>query len=646
MKRFYIASIVLITIIASNLFFTLPSPPSIELEAIHQQFHDGLLQLQKEIEAYQKIVAQYENANATIGQLRRQHLTTREAFKAIEFLLAYLDQESINRFINGAPLPKTEPKVPAIIVIEPKGLQVLDELVYAESPEESTEEISKQVGQLAKHYQYVYHYQSGIQLQHRQVFEAIRQELVRMFTLGITGFDTPGSVNALPEAKVVMESIARAFLVYVPALEETAPALAEETAAKFNQAIDYLGQQQDFDSFDRLFFLKEFINPLYDLVYRCHRQLGIETIDEVQSVPQALNYHSGNIFSEDFFNVGYFANMDYDDPALNPKAQLGRLLFYDPIMSSNLKGSCATCHQPNKGFTDGLPKSHSLTDEGTVLRNAPTLINAVYAEKFFLDLREEDLDRQMKHVIRSRQEFSTDFIEIIDRLQQSPEYRQLFEERFPGIGISTHTISRALAAYVSSLRSFNSPFDRYVRGELNEIDPAVIRGFNLFMGKAACGTCHFAPAFNGTVPPQYRESESEVLGVPATPDTLQASLDNDYGRIANQIPIDGADFYKYSFKTITVRNVALTAPYMHNGVFETLEEVIDFYNRGGGAGLGLELEHQTLPDTPLNLNEREKMDLISFMEALTDTTGMTAVPARLPQFDGRPEWNLREVGKY
>ena len=96
-----------------------------------------------------------------------------------------------------------------------------------------------------------------------------------------------------------------------------------------------------------------------------------------------------------------------------------------------------------------------------------------------------------------------------------------------------------------------------------------------------------------------------------------------------------------SFKTTTVRNIALTAPYMHNGVYETLEEVVDFYNKGGGAGLGLDLAYQTLPDTPLNLNEQEKRDLITFMEALTDTSGMTAVPVNLPLFENHPEWNDR-----
>jgi cytochrome c peroxidase len=199
---------------------------------------------------------------------------------------------------------------------------------------------------------------------------------------------------------------------------------------------------------------------------------------------------------------------------------------------------------------------------------------------------------------------------------------------------------------VVSLSSFNSPFDQYVRGERKELPEAAKRGFNLFMGKAACGTCHFAPSFNGLVPPFYEESESEVLGVPSTPGSENLVIDPDLGRLESSRPQDEAYFYAFSFKTPTVRNAALTAPYMHNGVYETMEEVIDFYNKGGGLGMGIDIPHQTLPDAPLNLNEGEVKDLIAFMEALTDTTGMTNIQLELPKFEGMSELNKRMSGGY
>jgi cytochrome c peroxidase len=253
-------------------------------------------------------------------------------------------------------------------------------------------------------------------------------------------------------------------------------------------------------------------------------------------------------------------------------------------------------------------------------------------------------------VIVNPLEFNTTYFDIFDKLKQSPEYLRLFAEAFPGHSsqpISVFTFSKALSAYVSSLAGWNSPFDRYARGESEALSEPARRGFNLFMGKAACGTCHFAPVFNGTVPPEYSDSESEVLGVPAGPAKRGATVDPDPGRWANGRMVERVEFYRYSFKTPSVRNAALTAPYMHNGVYETLEEVMDFYNIGGGEGLGLGLEYQTLPPDPLGLSKREIRDIIAFMESLSDTAGLTAKPARLPAFpEGSPYNERADSGAY
>jgi cytochrome c peroxidase len=171
-----------------------------------------------------------------------------------------------------------------------------------------------------------------------------------------------------------------------------------------------------------------------------------------------------------------------------------------------------------------------------------------------------------------------------------------------------------MSSYVRSLVGLRSRFDRYVRGETNDFSPAEKNGFNLFMGKARCGTCHYAPFFNGLTPPLYQETESETLGVPAA-DGPGAVLDADPGRYK----FTGLPLHQYSFRTPTVRNAALTAPYMHNGAFATLESVIDFYNDGGGAGRGIDIPTQTLPADKLGLTPAEKQDIIAFMHALTDT---------------------------
>ncbi|MEM9991965.1 MAG: cytochrome c peroxidase, partial [Bacteroidota bacterium] len=293
----------------------------------------------------------------------------------------------------------------------------------------------------------------------------------------------------------------------------------------------------------------------------------------------------------------------------------------------------------------------SLATEGhgavTIKRNSPTLLNAVYTEKFFYDLRESSLERQVSHVIMDSLEFGTNFTEIVQKLKQSEEYTTLFEEAygdFPQYALTKWSISDALAAYVAKLTSFNSTFDKYIRNEIPDIDPAVVRGFNLFTGKAACATCHFAPTFNGLVPPAYSESESEVLGVPAKNDSTNLVLDGDIGRFGGGSPKEEAPFYEHSFKTVTIRNIAETAPYMHNGAYETLEEVVDFYNKGGGAGMGIHVPYQTLPDAPLGLTAQEQNDIIAFMKSLSDNPYENDMPDFLPEFEGHSEWNTRTIG--
>ena len=131
--------------------------------------------------------------------------------------------------------------------------------------------------------------------------------------------------------------------------------------------------------------------------------------------------------------------------------------------------------------------------------------------------------------------------------------------------------------------------------------------------------------------------------MPATTDTINAVVDPDIGRIGGRMK-EKVEFNRHAFKTVTVRNIALTAPYMHNGVYKTLEEVVDFYNKGGGQGLGINLENQTLPFDNLSLTESEKSDIVAFMRTLTDTTGLTSVPNSLPKFENNPELNKRVIG--
>ncbi len=564
----------------------------------------------------------------------------RVAFKSIEFIWEYTDPIYVKDYINGAPLPKLDKSAPGILVLQPRGLQVLDELLFEE--DWNIENISEQAKLL---YQAINDYNFPAKINDRIVFEALRVELIRSFNLGVTGFDVPASERSISDAIVIFKQLDKTIECYKSRIENVDPNLYKNIAFKFNLGLKQLNSNFSFDNFDRLNFLKEVINPLFSDLLTAQHLLGIETIYEATTGTKfALNFEATNLFSNHILNADYYVNLP-QNLSSSKLDNLGKLLFYDPILSASNERSCASCHNPQKGFADGEPKSLAFGMKGRIDRNSPTLINSVYSERYFHDLRADALEDQMEHVVVSEKEFNTNIFEVVSKLNQSEEYLNLFKEIYQNesVPINKHTIAFAITSYVKSLSGYNSFFDKYVRGESNELSASAKRGFNLFMGKAACGTCHFAPNFNGTVPPLYNESESEVLGVPENPYNKILVIDNDEGRIAAKLK-EGAPFYRYSFKTPTIRNVALTAPYMHNGSYKTLQDVMDFYNKGGGSGIGINVPYQTLPADPLNLNKQEMKDIISFMESLTDTSGLTSVPLSLPKFDNRNEWNQRKIG--
>ncbi|MEZ5017540.1 MAG: cytochrome c peroxidase [Flavipsychrobacter sp.] len=639
MKRFFTLSI------AATLLFIISTAfhnnEKKNAQKIYQRQQDRLEAFISELERFK---AYLPDNNTNVEVLQGRYLEVRKAFKKWEYLAEYNNPDFVKIYVNGSPLPKLMPDAANIEVVQPRGMQVLDELLYAEDIDGEKEKIRYEVNNLIEvltDYQHI-----GKPVYDRSVFEAARLELVRVFTLGLTGFDVPASGSSITDAITVLETIQEDVSLYEVFFNK----LDKATASRMYQTIDslimYLKQHNDFDNLDRLFVLKEFINPIYADILDLHQKSGIEQLHEVVPYNQLAPYNhlSTNIFSNDFLN--YYKYIQLPQALNSDKAvALGRALFFDPVLSSNMKRSCASCHHPDKAFTDGKPKSTALSFEGTVDRNAPTLINCVYSEKFFHDMRSEALEDQIEHVLVSRKEFDTDMMQIIEKLNKSEEYKKLFEDcfkKYPGEKLNSKTISYAISAYVSSLRGFNSPFDKYVRGEEVVLSPEAKRGFNLFMGKAVCGTCHFAPVFNGTVPPMYRESESEVLGVPEDPKAKVIVLDKDKGRSEGRLK-DKVGFYDYSFKTPSIRNIALTAPYMHNGAYDKLEDVVDFYNKGGGVGLGIVLEHQTLPFDSLSLNKHEVNDIVAFMKTLTDTVGMTTVPLSLPKFENE-NWNDRKVG--
>lgn len=525
----------------------------------------------------------------------------RNHFKKIEFIVEYYYPGTAAR-INGAPLLEAEPSE-RMEPQHPKGYQVLEDIIYSPITAETRKDLAFEVSNLNFAINKLEGMLPGIELNESQVLEALRLNIYRMVIKGISGFDNPVALNSIEEARSSLEST----LAVLACFRESGTVQAScRNAIRFITESGY-----DFNSFNRAVFISRYINPLCITLYD-YQVLQRIPFSKQQTAIAAKARH---LFEQNTFDLMYFA--PDGTPALTPQqVALGKKLFYDTRLSINNNRSCGTCHQPGKAFTDGLPLNESLLGSRKLLRNTPTLLNAALQPSQFYDSRITFLEDQAHDVISNEAEMGGKVHEIATALAKDKDYKKLFSDAYGKQNISPDLMKKALAAYVRSLVSMNSPFDRYMRGDANAMNARQVKGFNLFMGKAKCGTCHFVPLFTGAVAPLYQKIESEVLGVPANTDTVHAIMDTDSGKYH----LYGIPHQLYAFKTTTVRNVALTAPYMHNGVFATLEEVVDFYNRGGGAGLGFDLPNQTLSPDRLDLTAQEKQDLIAFLHALTDTS--------------------------
>jgi len=539
---------------------------------------------------------------------------TRLAYKHTETLLEYYNPELAKK-LNGPAIDKHDLHAAERKVWHATGFQVVEETIFPEYDQALQEEAATQMGILHGFLSVYQNDLEGLLLSDSNIFEALRLELLRIMSLGISGFDSPVAFYSLEEAKAALQGMEDILDIYFQYKSQDSS--VHKLKKQFEDAKSYLTQSDNFDKFNRLTFIKKHIDAISQELYAFQKLVEVPN----NSWATAINLEEGSFFSPNTFNTDFFA------PPFNRNNKpevvaLGKVLFNEPMLSGNNSRSCASCHQADKAFSDGMKKSMALDGHSEIQRNAPTIINSTFQRLQFYDSRMNFLEGQIADVVANPEEMHGSVEEAASKLAMHKEYRDLFTEAFDEDSITAKNLQRAIAAYVRSLNGLNAPFDQYMRGDTSAMTKAQIHGFNLFMGKAKCATCHFLPLFNGTVPPAYLDTESEVLGVPAESDTANAVVDPDLGKYE----IYGGELLKFAFKTPTVRNAALTAPYMHNGVYATLEEVIDFYNRGGGAGIGITLEHQTLPPDPLNLSQQEQQDLVSFLHALTDTTGLTAPP--------------------
>lgn len=538
----------------------------------------------------------------TLEQNKENLLESRKWYKRAEPLLIAYDYGNYQS-LNAPNLLKVEiDDYTDIKKIKPKSYQVLEEYLYGQE-RISNKELYRTYHFLKTRIPFIIKNHNLIRQEDRHHLKMIRDAIVNVATKGITGFDSPMLANSLTEAIYNYESLKHVISLYKDHFKSTA--LYTNWVNEINNSIQILSKG-DFNTFNRYSFIKEHTNKQLELVNQTINDWNVEL-----SKSRALNPTSTNLFSKTFFNKKMFSP-PHSSEITPEKTALGKALFNDESLSNSGTISCATCHIKEKGFTDGLAIAKGLNGK-KLQRNTPTLPYVVYQKSFFYDGRSAELEDQIVGVANNVNEFHIDLTILENRVKNNVDYKTQFDSIYKG-SITNTNIRNAIATYIRSLTPFDSKFDRNMQGLETTLTDSEINGFNLFMGKAACATCHFPPTFYGTVPPKFDETEFEHLGLTKTNDFKNPELDNDPGKYLPYKVEERRGF----FKTSTVRNIALTAPYMHNGAFETLEQVLEFYNLGGGAGMGLNVPYQTLPSNSLELKEKEIDDIIAFMKTLTD----------------------------
>ena len=334
-----------------------------------------------------------------------------------------------------------------------------------------------------------------------------------------------------------------------------------------------------------------------------------------------------------------------DNPTTPERAALGRLLFWDPILSGQKDVACATCHHPALGYADGLDLSIGVNGAGLgsdrafvpgqptrlVKRNSQSVLNAAFngltaagaaspgTAPMFWDLRARSLEAQALEPLKAFEEMRGGTYDehhavpqVVARLNAIPEYRQLFTRAFGGAkAVNAQNLGRALAAFQRTLVAANSPFDRYMRGDTGAMTAEEVSGMERFQS-VGCVNCHSGPMFS--------DFTAHVLGVPDNR-KLDAS--------------DSGMNETYAFRTPSLRNLGATAPYMHNGVFRSLPDVIDFYqrvSRGGGRGTNPNVSRDRIDPLArqLAMRGRGQREIVAFLRALDDPDFDRTIPARVP----------------
>jgi cytochrome c peroxidase len=289
-----------------------------------------------------------------------------------------------------------------------------------------------------------------------------------------------------------------------------------------------------------------------------------------------------------------------DNPITDAKTALGRRLFFDPSLSQNGSVSCATCHDPDRAFADARPLAVGVFDR-VGRRHSPALVNRGFGRAHFWDGRARTLEEQVTQPIEDPNEMASTVGAVVERLGADASYAAAFDAAFSR-PVNAVDLARALATYLRTVRSGDAPYDRFVDNQSGALGPQAQTGLRLFRSKARCTFCHIEPTFT--------DEQFHNTGISWQPSAGGTGAFADEGRFeVTRQPRD-----RGAFKTPTLREIARTAPYMHDGSLATLMDVVEFYDKGGRANPNL-----TRLIRPIGLTTDEKQALVAFLESLSGT---------------------------
>lgn len=474
-------------------------------------------------------------------------------------------------------------------------------------------------------------------------YKANRLFLLNLASIYTTGFECNNKNEIINELQIILHSTHQIYQSFNYSYPEFS--VSKKYAQIFDSTILFVDESsKNYSQFNHYIFIKKYVNQLY--AENAKQLLLYKFSDSKNLNDYSLNNNAFSIFNKHLFKAqnekGIYQNIT-DSNLISEIKHIGKLLFYDPILSGNNQRSCASCHKPTIFFTDTITTALAFNQTSKLARNTPSLINVLHNQMLMLDGKHNSLHNQALDVLSNPVEMNSELNTALQKIMSCKTYHQFFNKMKKQAGrnknISMEDVISALTFYYADASFYTSKFDDAMNNKTSELDSKTIDGFNIFMSKGQCGTCHFVPIFNGVKAP-FNNSEFEVIGVPSN--LTYAHISPDSGRYYNTPSPNNI----HSFRTPTLRNIIHSKPYMHNGVFNSIDEVIEFYNSGGGIGKKLTIENQTLSSDSLHLTTNEIDNLKLFIESLNENIPPSNPPTSVPASKNK-KLNARKVsGNY